>query len=498
MVGSQHENHLQELAGIARQAATEPQQSHDTANANVLLEHVGDGHTGVQQLLATVVGDGGDESSGLTDETQLLGPGVVNGNLRGHRFRLGLDGAILDQALIDLLQHVRHVLEGFGDIDTSLSHGLVLADGSLKVGVGRGTGVSELDLGLEHAGAGTDSPGDNRLGDGAILDRFNDTVLLNTANLTKEQEDLALGLGLVAQQMVNEGGTRISVTANGNTLVNTVGVLRDDVVQLVGHATGLGDVSDGAFAVEFGGNNVVHHPTGVANLISARLNTTHGGRTDDGDTLLLGGDHDFTCSLWRLALDWLIGSGRTHPLGNTLGDNGNGLDLGAFHQLHGRGVDGAGRGEVDDGVNIGVLRHGLGNVLVDGEESLAGAPVPEKISGDHQAGVCNVHLADELATKSIDDTSNGRSGSLADEVEVEHALDGPGLHATALVRLNGGVVTTDLLDEASCLVVEEGVGERREDAAGRAETGDVIVGGLQAIGGAGQGGSGRHDELESW
>ena len=47
-----------------------------------------------------------------------------------------------------------------------------------------------------------------------------------------------------------------------------------------------------------------------------------------------------------------------------------------------------------------------------------------------------VHLADELTTESVDDTSHGRSRTLADEVKVEHALDSSGLHATAIVSWN--------------------------------------------------------------
>ena len=49
------------------------------------------------------------------------------------------------------------------------------------------------------------------------------------------------------------------------------------------------------------------------------------------------------------------------------------------------------------------------------------------------------HLADELAAEGVDDTGDGGSLALADEVEVEHALDGLGLHA-AVVVLDGMVV----------------------------------------------------------
>ena len=131
-----------------------------------------------------------------------------------------------------------------------------------------------------------------------------------------------------------------------------------------------------------------------------------------------------------------------------------------------------------------MLGEGLLSVLVDGEKGLAGTPV---------------HLANELATEGVDDTGDGGSGALADEVKVEHALHGSGLHATiagqffcsiSLARFRAS--RADLLYEASCLVVEESVVCGRENTAGRGEAGNVVVGRLIAV--AGRGGSRGHDE----
>lgn len=157
--------------------------------------------------------------------------------------------------------------------------------------------MTELDLSLEHAGASTNSPSDNGLGDDALLHGINDLVFLNTTDLTEQDKDLALGIGLVSQHVVDEGSSGISVTADGNTLVHTVGVLGDDVVELVGHATRLGDVANGTLAVELGGNDVVHHTTSVTDLEATGLDTTNGGRANDGDALLLGHMGDFSSSL---------------------------------------------------------------------------------------------------------------------------------------------------------------------------------------------------------
>lgn len=132
-----------------------------------------------------------------------------------------------------------------------------------------------------------------------------------------------------------------------------------------------------------------------------------------------------------------LGRVKTYALRNTLGDNGNGLDLRVLHQLESRAVDGTRRGKVDNDINVGMLGHGLLDLLVDGEEGLAGAPV---------------HFADELTTKGVDDAGDRGSLALADKVKVQHALDGTGLQT---------------VDETSSLVVEEGVlGKRAARTAG--------------------------------
>lgn len=477
VVGSKHENHLEELGGVGGEAATEPQKGHDTTDANFFLENVGDGHASVQELLTTVVGNGGDEGSGLTDETELLGPGVVDGDLGNNGLRLGLDGAVLDEGVVESLEDLGHLLEGLRDVEASLLHLLVLGLGRLQGGVGEGTGVTELNLSLEHAGAGTNGPGNDGLGNDTILNGLDDLVLLNTTNLTEQDEDLAVGIGLVSEQVVDEGGSGVSVTTNGHTLVDTVGVVGDNVVELVGHTTRLGDVTNGTLAVQLGGNNVVHHATSVTNLEAARLDTTNSGGANDGDALLLSLVGDLTSALNCLLAGYKYTEGtrrrrrgQTYALGDTLSNDGNGLDLGELHQLHSGGVDTSGGGEVDDDVDVGVLGNGLGDLLVDGQESLAGSPV---------------HLGDELTTESVDDTGDGGGLALADEVEVEHTLNGAGLQT---------------VDETSGLVVEQSVfGKRAQRTAGSREACDVVVGRqaagcLGAIGTVSGGGGRRHCE----
>src|ERR1700712_696749 len=123
----------------------------------------------------------------------------------------------------------------------------------------------------------------------------------------------------------------------------------------------------------------------------------------------------------------------TYSFSDTLCNNSNGLDLREFHQFHSGAVDTSGRSKVDDDIDFGVLGGGLVDLLVNGQQSLAGAPV---------------HLADELDTECVDDAGDGGSLSLADEVKVQHALDGSGLQA---------------VDEASSLVTEESVLRQRAE-----------------------------------
>jgi hypothetical protein len=137
----------------------------------------------------------------------------------------------------------------------------------------------------------------------------------------------------------------------------------------------------------------------------------------------------------------------TYSLGDTLCNDGNRSDLRVLHQLHGGAVDTSRGSEVHHCVHVTVLLHRLAHTLVDGEQGLACAPV---------------HLAHELTTESVDDTCHGWGLSLADEVEVQHALHGSWLES---------------VDEASGLVVEEGVfSTRAQRATGRRETSDVVVG----------------------
>lgn len=83
--------------------------------------------------------------------------------------------------------------------------------------------MTELNLRSKHLGTSTDGPGNDGLLDDTLLDSLDDSVLFSTTNLTQKKKHLALGIGFVSEKMVDEGGTGVSVTTDGNTLIDTVG-----------------------------------------------------------------------------------------------------------------------------------------------------------------------------------------------------------------------------------------------------------------------------------
>ncbi|KAG5456814.1 MAG: hypothetical protein BJ554DRAFT_3336, partial [Olpidium bornovanus] len=146
------------------------------------------------------------------------------------------------------------------------------------------------------------------------------------------------------------------------------------------------------------GDDVIHHTTGVADLEATGLDPSDCRRTDDQYALGFGGGDD------------LPGS----PLGDSLGNDGDGPDLVAVSQhLHRRFVDGPARGEVDDAVDL----RELGKSIVDGgehrEKRLLGAPV---------------ELLDVGTSKRINHGGDRGRFALANKVKIQHSLHRPRLH----------------------------------------------------------------------
>ena len=53
VIGSKHEHHFQELAGVVGQPAAEPQERHDTTDTDLLFEHIRDVKSGVTSFLSS-------------------------------------------------------------------------------------------------------------------------------------------------------------------------------------------------------------------------------------------------------------------------------------------------------------------------------------------------------------------------------------------------------------------------------------------------------------
>mmetsp|Transcript_46225 Transcript_46225/g.142995 ORF Transcript_46225/g.142995 Transcript_46225/m.142995 type:complete len:588 (-) Transcript_46225:519-2282(-) len=258
--------------------------------------------------------------------------------------------------------------------------------------------MAELDLRREARGARANAPGDHWLCDPAGLDRLDEVVLVRAADLAEQKKDLGARVVLVPEEVVEEAAARVPVAANGNALVDAIRVAADDVVQLVGHAPGLGDVGNGAGAVQAGHHDVVKHATRVADAEAARLDAAHGRRPDNADLLRLR------------RLDEFLGL----LLGHALGNDGHSLDLRVLHRLHGRLVHRPEGGKVDEHRRAGMPLACLLGRRVHRHQGLLGPPV---------------ELDVVVPAEGEDHRLHGGLLPLAHVVEVEHALHRAVLHA---------------------------------------------------------------------
>jgi len=147
---------------------------------------------------------------------------------------------------------------------------------------------------------------------------------------------------------------------NGYTFVHSIGLVRDDVVQLVRHTARFGNVCYGTGTVKLRCHDVVHHTTSVTNLERLRLNSTNSRRTNDGDSLLLCNVQNFTCALYVVSSFVKRPFSRsTYPFRYTFCNYGDGSNLRVFHEFHGRAVDTSGRCKVNHCIHVWMLGHGL-------------------------------------------------------------------------------------------------------------------------------------------
>ena len=181
----------------------------------------------------------------------LLHPLLVHRDTRRLNLSLGFDNAIPGESSICLLENIGQLFKGIGDDEPSFPHCTVLCISSLQMAVRHTAGVAKLHLSCEHLGASSDSPGNDRFANDALLDGLDDAVLLDTPDLSKQDEHLAVEIFLITEVMVDESQARVTITTNSNTLAGAIGDEKENVVEFVGHASRLGNVSDRAWVVEF-------------------------------------------------------------------------------------------------------------------------------------------------------------------------------------------------------------------------------------------------------
>mmetsp|Transcript_60820 Transcript_60820/g.98467 ORF Transcript_60820/g.98467 Transcript_60820/m.98467 type:complete len:506 (-) Transcript_60820:816-2333(-) len=254
--------------------------------------------------------------------------------------------------------------------------------------------MAELDLRREARGAGAHAPGHDWLGDATLLHGLDEVVLVHAAHFAQEHQHLCLIVVLVAQEVVQEAAARVAITSDSDALVHAVSLLGNHVVELVGHASGLGDVGHGAGAVEPRHDDVVQHAAGVANTQATWLDASHGGGTNESHAICLSDPDDVLGLL----------------LWNALSNDGHGLHVWVVHGLHGSLVHGAEGSKVHEDRDVGVLLNSLLGGSVDRHQNLVGAPV-------------ELHVV--VAGEGEDHGFHGRLLALAHEVKVQHALDRP-------------------------------------------------------------------------
>mmetsp|Transcript_65820 Transcript_65820/g.170882 ORF Transcript_65820/g.170882 Transcript_65820/m.170882 type:complete len:209 (-) Transcript_65820:242-868(-) len=204
-------------------------------------------------------------------------------------------------------------------MEARLLHGFVLRRCRLHITPSLRPSVTKLHLGGEARGARAHAPCNDGLRDAARLDGVDEVVLVCPADLAQEKQHLGTTVVLVAEEVVQEAAAGVAVPADCHAFVDSVGVAADDVVQLVGHPTGLGDVCNRARAVQARHHDVVEHAAGVPNAQAAGFDATHGGWADHANALGLRRLDELTRLLLR----------------NALCDDAQSLDARVAHGLHG-------------------------------------------------------------------------------------------------------------------------------------------------------------------
>lgn len=148
--------------------------------------------------------------------------------------------------------------------------------------------------------------------------------------------------------------------------------------------------------VKFVSNEVVYYIISVINFEVFRFDIIDGSRVDDDDLFFEGKVEEFMSVFFR----------------NIFGNDIDGFDLREREDFEGRSVDGLGRCEVDNDVNVRVFFDGFIDGSVDGKESFFGILV---------------EFLNVVVIEGVNYSGDGRNFLIIREVKVEYVLDGMGL-----------------------------------------------------------------------
>ena len=208
-------------------------------------------------------------------------------------------------------------------------------------------------------GDGSDTPGDDRLGDFARLDRFDYLVLFGSSDLTQEDHIFHIRVALHAEHIVDKDRTDEAVATDRHPLGDTVGVEGDDVTKLVKQTAGAGHQTGTSGTVKLGLDDVLDGSADIGNLEGTGSDGPDGRGSDDGNAGISGRLVHRPCQ----------------PLGDPFGGDHDHPELiGDGNRFHGHVIGRPEGGEVQQNIRVGMGLHRLLGAAEDIDHDLVGTP----------------------------------------------------------------------------------------------------------------------------
>merc|ERR1719502_1112033 len=125
--------------------------------------------------------------------------------------------------------------------------------------------MTKLNIIIESAGAGSNTPSHKGLGDLLGLHCLHDFVFIHSAYLAQHNYHLTVRICLVLEHVINEARTWVSITADSNAIANAIRTSGNDVVEFVRHSSRLADIADRALSIQFAHRNVFNCSSCISN-----------------------------------------------------------------------------------------------------------------------------------------------------------------------------------------------------------------------------------------